>query len=74
MSYILALFLPGVAVMVKGRIGLGLGLLLLQFTIIGWIPACAVAFAIINEQNRKAEIRKYTRRTPPPPPLRVPWS
>ena len=70
MSYILALFLPGVAVMVKGRVLTGLLLLLLQFTVIGWIPACFVAFAIINEQNRRQDMRQMAKHTPP---LRVPW-
>lgn len=61
MSYILALFLPGVAVMAKGRIGLGILLCLLHITIIGWLPACIVAFAIINETDRKRDLKALQR-------------
>ena len=51
--YILAIFLPGVAVMFSGRIGVGILLTLLHITLIGWIPATIIAFFIINEQRQK---------------------
>ena len=54
--YILALFLPWLAVMLKGRLVTGVVLLLLQLTLIGWLPATAVAFFIINEENKKDAI------------------
>ncbi len=54
--YILALFLPWLAVMLKGRMVTGVVLLLLQLTLIGWLPATAVAFFIINEENKKDAI------------------
>lgn len=56
MMYILALFLPWLAVMLKGRMVTGVVLLLLQLTLIGWLPATAVAFFIINEENKKDAI------------------
>lgn len=56
MMYILALFLPWLAVMLKGRIVTGVVLLILQITLIGWLPATVVAFFIINEENRRKAI------------------
>ena len=54
--YILALFLPWLAVMLKGRMVTGVVLLLLQLTLIGWLPATAVAFFVINDENKKQAI------------------
>ncbi len=56
--HILALFLPWLAVMLKGRMVTGVVLLLLQLTLIGWLPATAVAFFIINEENKKDAIEE----------------
>ena len=53
MLYILALFLPGLAVMLAGKFLTGLLLFALQLTLIGWVPATIVSFFIINERNRK---------------------
>ena len=53
MIYVLAILLPGVALIVSGRIGLGILLLLLHATIIGWIPAAIIAVAVINNQENK---------------------
>lgn len=47
MIYILAIFLPFLAVMLKGKIGTGIVLLLLQITVIGWIPAIVIAWIVI---------------------------
>lgn len=47
MIYILAVFLPFLAVMLKGKIGTGIVLLLLQLTVFGWIPAIAVAWIVL---------------------------
>lgn len=58
MSYILALFLPFLAVMLKGRVLVGIVLLVLQVTLIGWLPATIVAFFIIHQENTKQAIRE----------------
>lgn len=55
MIYLIAIILPWLAFMLKGRIGLGLLCLLLQITIIGWLPAAIWAIVVIN--NMKAEKR-----------------
>lgn len=58
MSYILALFLPFLAVILKGRVLVGIVLLVLQLTLIGWLPATLVAFFIIHQENTKKAIRE----------------
>lgn len=47
MIYILAVFLPFLAVMLKGRVLTGLLLLILQVTVIGWLIAAPLAIVII---------------------------
>lgn len=47
MIYLLAMFLPFLAVMIVGRLGTGIVLLLLQLTLVGWVPAIIVAWVII---------------------------
>ena len=56
MSYILALFLPWLAVMLKGRIFTGIVLLILQLTVIGWLPATVVAFFVISDAHKKRSL------------------
>jgi uncharacterized membrane protein YqaE (UPF0057 family) len=56
MRYIVALFLPGLAVLLCGRVILAVVLFLLQITLIGWLPAVVVAFFIIN--NHEADTRQ----------------
>jgi uncharacterized membrane protein YqaE (UPF0057 family) len=56
MRYIVALFIPGLAVLLCGRVILAVILLLLQITLIGWLPAVVVAFFIIN--NHEADTRQ----------------
>jgi uncharacterized membrane protein YqaE (UPF0057 family) len=50
MLYIVALFLPGLAVMLAGKVFTGLLLFGLQLTVIGWLPATIVAFFIIHDR------------------------
>lgn len=56
MSYILALFLPWLAVMLKGRVFVGIILLILQITLIGWLPATVVALFIVHQENTREAI------------------
>ena len=62
--YILALFLPWLAVMLKGRLVTGVVLLLLQLTRIGWLPATAVAFFVINDEHKKQAIEDALAKRP----------
>ncbi len=47
MRYLLALFLPWVVFLTMGKIGQGILCLILQITIIGWLPATLWAFVAI---------------------------
>lgn len=48
MRYVLAFFLPWLSLISQGKIGSGIICLILQITIIGWIPACIWAFTSLN--------------------------
>ncbi|MDI1304063.1 MAG: YqaE/Pmp3 family membrane protein [bacterium] len=48
MRYVLAFFLPWLSLILQGKIGSGIICLILQITIIGWIPACIWAFTALN--------------------------
>lgn len=52
---LLAIFLPWLSFLLRGRIIRGIVCLVLQCTIIGWIPASI--WAIMDLQNRRAERR-----------------
>ena len=39
-------------------------LLLLQLTLIGWLPATAVAFFVINDENKKQAIEDALAKRP----------
>lgn len=51
MLYILALFLPGVAIICTGRVVSGIICIVLQCTVIGWLPATLWAFFVVMEHN-----------------------
>ncbi len=61
MDYILALFLPGIAVMLKGKIWMGIALILLQLVVLGWIPATIIAFIVINQSNKEKQLSQPPR-------------
>ncbi|MNY09541.1 hypothetical protein D3C86_1424570 [compost metagenome] len=48
MRYVLAFFLPWLSLLLQGKIVSGIVCLVLQITIIGWIPACIWAFTALN--------------------------
>jgi len=48
MRYLLALFLPWVVFFTMGKVGQGILCLILQCTIIGWLPATIWAFVTIG--------------------------
>lgn len=55
---LIAIFLPWLSFLLRGRVLKGIICLLLQITILGWIPAAV--WAIIDLQNARADRR--TRR------------
>ena len=48
MRYVIAFFFPFLSLMLQGKIGSGLLCLILQVTIIGWIPAFIWAVTSLN--------------------------
>ena len=51
MRYLLAIFLPWLSLMINGKIFSGLFCLVLQCTILGWIPAAIWAILSLNKQD-----------------------
>ncbi len=51
MIYLIAIIFPWLAFMLKGNIGIGILCLILQITVIGWLPATIWAIVYINNQN-----------------------
>ncbi|PWU04304.1 MAG: YqaE/Pmp3 family membrane protein [Bacteroidetes bacterium] len=52
---LIAIFLPFLSFMLRGRILTGILCLILQITLIGWIPAAV--WAVISLQNARADRR-----------------
>lgn len=67
MRYLIAFFFPWLSLLLQGKIFSGIICLILQLTIIGWLPAAIWAFASLHNMyaDRRAErvIRaiKYSR-------------
>lgn len=55
MRYLIALLVPWVAFFTMGKIIQGIICLILQITLIGWLPATIWAFFSISDYNRKKE-------------------
>lgn len=57
MRYILALVLPWLSLILQGKIGSGIICLILQITVIGWIPASIWAITALNRMyaDRRTE-------------------
>jgi uncharacterized membrane protein YqaE (UPF0057 family) len=53
MIYLIAIFLPWLALMARGMAGQGILCLILQLTLIGWIPAVIWAILAINSKEAK---------------------
>ena len=51
MRYLLAIFLPWLSLMINGKIFSGLLCLILQITVLGWIPAAIWAILSLNKQD-----------------------
>ncbi|HLT79655.1 MAG TPA: YqaE/Pmp3 family membrane protein [Cyclobacteriaceae bacterium] len=67
MRYLIAFFFPWLSLLLQGKILSGIACLILQLTIIGWLPAVIWAFASLHNMyaDRRADrvIRaiKYSR-------------
>jgi uncharacterized membrane protein YqaE (UPF0057 family) len=57
----LAILLPWLALMLRGRIFQGLLCLILQVTLIGWIPAAIWAALVVNNDNQERRHRELLR-------------
>jgi uncharacterized membrane protein YqaE (UPF0057 family) len=53
-----AILLPWLALMIRGRVFQGLFCLLLQISLIGWIPAAVWALMVVNNDNQERRHRE----------------
>jgi len=58
---LLAILLPWLSFMLRGRILTGILCLVLQITIIGWIPAAAWAVISLNEARANRRNKRIVR-------------
>ena len=49
----IAILLPWLALMLRGRIFQGIICLILQITLIGWLPAAIWAVMVVNNDNQE---------------------
>lgn len=61
MIFAVAILLPWLALLLRGRIVQGLLCLILQITIIGWIPAAIWAVMVVNNDNQDRRHRELIR-------------
>lgn len=59
MRLLLAIFLPFLAFFTIGRPIAGIICLILQFTLIGWIPAALWAVYSLSQYNTDKKLREY---------------
>lgn len=55
MRYLLAVFLPWFVFFTMGKVIQGIICLVLQVTVIGWLPATIWAFMAVNDHHRKKD-------------------
>lgn len=58
MIFLVAILLPWLALLFRGHIFQGLICLLLQITVLGWIPAAIWAILVINNDNQNRRQRE----------------
>lgn len=61
MRYLLALFLPWLSLILQGKIFSGILCLILQLTVLGWIPAAVWAILSINRMYADRRTDKIVR-------------
>jgi uncharacterized membrane protein YqaE (UPF0057 family) len=57
----LAILLPWLALMLRGRIFQGIICLILQITLIGWLPAAIWAALVVNNDNQERRHRELIK-------------
>ncbi len=57
MMFAVAVLLPWLALMLRGRVFQGLLCLILQITLIGWLPAAIWAVMVVNSDNEERRHR-----------------
>ena len=58
MLYLVAVLLPFLALLIRGRIFQGILCLILQITVLGWIPAAIWAVLVVNNDNAERRHRE----------------
>jgi uncharacterized membrane protein YqaE (UPF0057 family) len=77
MRYLLALFFPWAVFFTVGKVGQGFLCLILQITLIGWLPATIWAFVTIGSYNADKRTDRIiaaltaTNQRPAPDPRRI---
>ncbi len=61
MRYVIAFFFPWLSLFLQGKIGSGILCLLLQITIIGWLPAFIWAVMSLNNMYADRRTRKIIK-------------
>lgn len=61
MRYVLALLLPWLSLMLQGKIIAGIVCLILQITLIGWLPATIWAITALNRMYADRRTEKIVR-------------
>lgn len=61
MRYVIAFFFPWLSLFMQGKIGSGILCLLLQLTIIGWLPAFIWAVMSLNNMYADRRTRKIIK-------------
>lgn len=59
MLYLVALIFPGLAMILAGKPGQGLFCILLQLTLIGWLPATIWALMTVSDSKADRRAKKY---------------
>jgi len=65
MRYLVALFFPWISFFTMGKVGQGFLCLLLQCTLVGWLPATIWAFVTIGSYKPTSVLGVSKRRSPP---------
>jgi uncharacterized membrane protein YqaE (UPF0057 family) len=63
MRYLVALFLPWLSFFTMGKVGQGFLCLILQLTLIGWLPATIWAFISISNYNTDKRVDRIVAAT-----------
>ena len=65
MIWLIAVLLPWLALMLRGKVVQGLLCLVLQITVLGWVPASIWAILVINNDNAERRHREMISTFPP---------